>query len=651
MLFGKWWAQRKKEKQATASLSALMAQTNDSMVLFSFRQPVDPQEPQEVIDAKLRDAFVVEASAPFARYFGFQNRADIIGQHLLKLFGGQIPDWFVDYGQLSEDQGFADIERIIPVPVGNEIHPMRVHVKNMFDGNKLISQWLTVRDVSEEEAQRQALEDNERLKLLALEAIGLQTFTLHLTQDGLRDQAGDMVLTNNQRPEWWYRINPEDRPILEESFENFIRADNDLLHTIFRIRTPSGEQAWMECWAVASKLTRRATPKSIVGVLMDRTQSKALESQLMASQRLESLGVMAGGIAHDFNNLLVSIIGSLDLTVSRHPDLAEDLKVIDGAARQASQLCDQLLTYAGRGSTQQTSLDLHSVVTDIEELLALNVDSKVHLDFNLQPNCWVRGDGAQLTQVFMNLTKNASDALERQSGRISVSMQQVEFKPEWRNEYQLGAELSQQDHIEVIVEDDGKGISQANLERLFDPFFTTKRTGRGLGLAVVMGIVRAHNGAINVTSKKGLGTRISVLLPSAAEQTQTLSAPTENSEDRLNGCVLVVDDEAAVRSIAQRLLQAIGLETVLAESGSSALELVAEDPERFDVILLDVSMPGLDGVETANMILEQSPQTRILMCSGYSAVKLPQMLTESVDFLQKPYRLNQLREKLTPLLH
>ena len=627
-----------------------MAQTKDSMVCFTFRRPVDPSEPQEIIDAKLRDAFVVEASRSFAKYFGFEKREDIIGKHLLKLFKGTIPAWFVDYGQEVEDRSFEDIERVVQIPVGNRLRPMRIYMQNIFEGDKLVSQWVTIRDISEEEEHKRVIEENERLKVLALQAVGLRTFALKFEAHDAAHPHGIIVVGEKERGDWWEHVHVQDRVALEEAFAAFYNGKTEQLHTLFRASTEDADQAWMESWAVASGRDAEGKPLGIVGVIMDRTQSKQLESRLIASQRLESLGVMAGGIAHDFNNLLMSITGSLDLIIAKHPHLSKELGIMEDAAKQAAQLCDQLLTYAGRGSAELKSLNLSSVVESSRELLSMNKHHKANLSFDIGEDCWVKGDSGQLTQVVMNLVKNASDALEGEAGSIDVKVAAVDYDPAWRHEYQLGADLTPGRYVRVEVSDTGNGIPDADVSQLFDPFYTTKFTGRGLGLAVVMGVVRGHGGAIRVSSRLGVGTTMQVLLPADDHEAEAQPVPADTPRHMLSGCVLVVDDESSVRSIAERLLGSIGLDAVLADGGERAIDLVNQSPDRFDAVLLDVSMPGIDGVETASRILAAHPATPIVLCSGYSAVAVPSLLSDSVEFLQKPYRLEDLRSALEPLV-
>ncbi len=641
----------RKARKAAAALHSLMSQTRDTMVCFDFRVPIDPQEPQHVIDAKLRDCVVVDASRSFALYFGFSKREDVIGRPLIDLFdNGQIPEWFINYGQEVENRNFANLERVVAIPVSGELREMRIHMQNIFDGELLVRQWITIRDVSREEQNRRAVEENERLRVLALEAVGLRTFSLEFDPHNTEQRHGAITVSGGIHPDWWENIHEDDRPAMEQAFTRFYKGETDQLHTLFRTATEKDSEVWMESWAVASHRDEQGQPVGISGVIMDRTQSKALEAKLIASQRLESLGVLAGGIAHDFNNLLMSVTGSVDIATQRHPELGEELRLIDDAARQATLLCDQLLTYAGRGSAELAPLDLSEAIEGFKELLTLSVDKNARVILQIEENCWVRGDSSQLGQVLMNLVKNASDALVGAPGEIVVRLHEADFQEQWRVDFHQGARLRPGKYITLEVQDTGKGMSPAELEHLFDPFYTTKFTGRGLGMAVVMGVVRGHAGAVQVTSKPQQGTVVQVVLPASAPPQQHPPPLEDPSARALRGCVMVVDDEAAVREVASNLISSMGAEVELAASGEQALALFLDNPARYQAILMDVTMPGLDGVETASRILARYPDTNIVMCSGYSNITMPSKLTDAVHFLQKPYRLSQLHDKLKPLL-
>ncbi|MFT7219150.1 MAG: signal transduction histidine kinase/CheY-like chemotaxis protein [Candidatus Azotimanducaceae bacterium] len=641
----------KKERKSAAALSALMSQTNDTMVCFEFRYPIDLTASQAIVEKKLRDAIIVEASRSFALFFGFERREEIIGQNLTELFHGDIPTWFLSYGKEVEDSGFENIERLVNIPLGKRNVPMKIYMQSIFSGKKLASQWVTLRDFSVETESARIIEENERLKLLALETVGLRTFSLDFNPDDPENPYGEMIIENQSVSKWWESIYAEDRILLEESFADFYRGNAEQMHNLYRAHPDHGEEpSWREIWAVASRRNSQGRPEGIAGVVMDRTESKALENRLVASQRLESLGVMAGGIAHDFNNLLMSVTGTLDVLMKQRPELLEDLKVMDDAARQAAQLCDQLLTYAGRGSGNLVSLNLHRTIEDIRNLLLVALDKDARLTITADENYWVRGDASQLAQVMMNLTKNASDALEGKPGEISIQVNHITYQDDWRSKFHLGRTLQPGPYVAIEVEDNGTGMTESEKEKLFDPFFTTKFTGRGLGLAVVMGVVRDHLGGIRVETIKDSGTKISVVLPRVSAPDHELRELKEASIPRLSGCVLIIDDDASVRKMAESLLKSIGIEAHSVASGIKAITQINRDPTKFDAIMIDVTMPEMDGVETASRILNDFPNTKIMMCSGYSNVVMPTQLAEAVVFLQKPYRLKQLQEKLSILL-
>ena len=636
----------RKARKAADALSSLMSQTRDTMVCFDFCVPIDPNEAQSVIDAKLRDCIVVEASRSFALYFGFNSREAVIGKKMLDLFDGKIPDWFVSYGQEVEDRQFKNLERLVEVPVGGEMREMRIYMENIFANGMLIRQWVTIRNATAQEQQRRALLESERMKALALNAAGLETFTLNLgAQELVNHSHGAMSARGKDQGNWWNNIHPEDRAAVESQFKSFYLGENEQLHAIFR--TVSGDNVcrWVETWAVASARNGAGQPQKVVGVMMDRTENKALEEKLQSKQKLESLGVLAGGIAHDFNNLLLSITSSIDVTTFQYPHMVSELSPIDNAASQAALLCEQLLTYAGQGPAVLEVMDLSETITLSEPLLTISVGVGVTVEFTLDKKCWVNGDDRQLIQVLMNLVKNASDAMSETPGTIRIGLKSLTFEPHWTTEFHMGAEMQVGEYICLSIEDSGVGMTAADLEHLFDPFFTTKFTGRGLGMAVVMGIVRAHGGAIAVDSRLNEGTKVRVLLPRVHGRSKPARAPVAQVH-QLRGRVLLVDDELAVRQAAARLLEVIGLEVELAESGLQAIAMIDATPDRYDVIMMDVTMPDLDGVESASRILAKHPQAKIVVCSGYSEVAMPEVLSNAVVFLQKPYRLAKLLEIL-----
>ena len=635
----------KQDRKVAAALRSLMSQTRDAMVCFEFLEPVNPTEPQDVIDAKLRNARVVEASNSFARYFGYEGREGIIGAHLMELFNHEIPEWFVDYGQEVEDGGFEDIERRVEIPVGDGWRSFRVYMQNIFDGPLLTSQWLTLRDITRQERQERALEENKQVQNLALDAVGLKSFSLFVNKE---EEALAQLLETLCEGDSLTSVHPEDLELVQQACIKFVSGESDSLHTLFRKMHQADEELWIEAWAVASERTDAGLPQHIVGVYFDRTETKLLELKLITNQRLESLGVLAGGIAHDFNNLLMTIMASLDLVTHRQPEISEQLRVVDDAATQAAQLCDQLLTYAGRGTGHLATANVSEILSSMEDLLAVTVDSKIHLDVSLEGDCWVKCDASQIRQVALNLLRNSSDAINGDSGNISLSLRPCEYEAAWQEEYELGENLEPGRYVELLVQDDGSGMTTVERARVFDPFYTTKFTGRGLGLAVVMGIVRGHSGAINIVTAPGAGCEVSILFPFDDREKKPRRIEEKPVVNVLSGHVLVVDDEPSVLHTVGGLLGEIGFTVELVSSGQGAISAIESNADAYVAILMDVTMPDLDGVETAARILERYPNTNIVLSSGYTNVVLPGKLESMVGFLQKPYRLQQLYAALAP---
>ena len=639
-------------QRSANALSSLMAQTKDTMVNFEFIEPVDPAAPEEAVNQKMRNARVAEASRSFARYFGYERREDVIGRHLVDLFNHDIPPWFIDYGSQVQDRRWEDIERELEIPVGTSTRLMRVHMQNIWHQGLLTSQWITMRDITEEDRARKAIQENDRLRQLAVDAIGLKTFALSVpTRNGAVQSPGNMRVADESVMDWWAQVHAEDRSVLERAFRDFCEGGTEHLHAVFRSRDEADNEIWLESWAVASARDETGIPSDLVGVVLDRTQHKAMERQLQYSQRLESLGVMAGGIAHDFNNLLMSIVGTIEVLKHKHPQLASDIDVIDQAAAQATQLCEQLLTYAGRGASTLTPVNLEDWLVSCRDLLQVTLQKQAQLKLTCRhPDVWVQGDSSQLNQVLLNLVKNASDAINHPSGEISVTISTTAFDESSSSEFHLGDTLPAGLYASLLVTDNGGGMSEDELQHLFDPFFTTKFAGRGLGLAVVMGIVRAHGGAIRVTSTPEQGTSVEILLPLTEAGIRNIASEDDRSGRTLQGHVLIVDDDPGVLASARSMAETLGLHCTVASSGREALEVCAAESHRFDVVLLDITMPEMNGIETALKLLQRNPRTNILLSSGYSAARIPEEVAGTVGFLKKPYRLQQLELTLAPYL-
>ncbi len=368
--------------------------------------------------------------------------------------------------------------------------------------------------------------------------------------------------------------------------------------------------------------------------LEELVEQRTLE--MLYAQKLESLGVLAGGIAHDFNNLLVGILGAADLALRSptDPDRVQDhLTRIRNTAIRASELTNQMLAYAGQGPMETEVVNMNELVLEMGQLLQLSIAKTAVLVYELEDTPPIEADATQIRQVVMNLITNASEALDNRTGTITL---------------RTGVQDPGNEQVETVffdVEDTGVGMDEKTQARLFDPFFTTKFTGRGLGLAAVLGIVRAHNGELFVTSAPGDGSTFRVLIPHTAKQ--KTPEPVQSRPHREwsgEGMVLVADDEAGVRDICREVLELHGFDVLTTNDGAQCVDVYREHSDQIAVVLLDVTMPRMHGIEAAKQIRQIDPDARIVLFSGYTEPEATKRFQgERVSgFVQKPFRIDVL---------
>lgn len=384
----------------------------------------------------------------------------------------------------------------------------------------------------------------------------------------------------------------------------------------------------------------------------------ALERKLLESQKLESLGVLAGGIAHDFNNLLTAILGNTSLAAL---DLPETSPVrtyvahIETAAREAASLCRQMLAYAGRGRFVVETIRLPDVVEELRQLLRVSVPKTIELKFEtLGPVGPSTLDTTQIKQVLLNLVINASEAIGDQGGTITVRTFQCEIDSPNAERFILPVGQGPGRYVCVEVTDTGCGMSPETQARIFDPFFTTKFTGRGLGLAAVLGIIRGHHGALKLVSATGAGTSFSCYFPlqKTTESPLPLPAPAAASSWSSSGEVLVVDDEAHVRFVLSGILKSLGFNTVTANDGEEGVDLFRRRPMAYTAVVVDITMPRRDGHSALAEMLQLRPDLPALIVSGFSEQEVSSRMTSRrrTAFLQKPFEIADVREKMRSLL-
>jgi PAS domain S-box-containing protein len=429
------------------------------------------------------------------------------------------------------------------------------------------------------------------------------------------------------------------------------RADGG--RTVRRIRTfPVQEEA--------------GEPHGFIEVVEDITEEheareahERLEEKVRQGQKLESLGVLAGGIAHDFNNLLVSMLGNVDLALGRLPqDSAARpfLQAADGAAQRAADLTNQMLAYSGKGRFVVGPADLSALVAETAHLLEAVVSKRAAFRLDLPDGLPpVEADATQLRQVAMNLITNASDALEGRDGRIDVSTRLFQGDPSGLPGLWYPEPPEPGRYVLLEVSDTGCGMDEATLKRIFDPFFTTKQSGRGLGLAAVLGIVRSHGGGMGVESEPGKGTTFRVLIPPLVPHAQPARRPSavpEGPAAPRGGTVLLADDEPYVLDVARAMLEGAGYDVLVAADGEEAVERFREMRSSVELVVLDVTMPRMNGEEAFREIRRIDPTVPVLFSSGYSEPEAVERFLGKglAGFIQKPYRTAAFISKVEAVL-
>jgi PAS domain S-box-containing protein len=393
-----------------------------------------------------------------------------------------------------------------------------------------------------------------------------------------------------------------------------------------------------------------------------RHAAEASEAQSRHVQKLESLGVLAGGIAHDFNNLLHVILGNADIALSRlaqRTAAREPLEEVVRATIRAADLTRQMLAYSGKGAFVVRQLDLSDEVREMATLLKTAISKRASLVWELAPGLpTVNADATQIRQIVMNLITNASDALGETGGTIMLRTGVIGSEDLADASLEINLPDDQEppappagSYVYLEVGDSGSGMTPDTLHRIFDPFFSTKFAGRGLGLAAVMGIVRSHQGLIRIHTEPAKGTRFRVLFPAVqgdAAQRESVSAA--RTEWQGSGTVLVVEDEEAVRDVAEQILRDFGFATIPAVDGREALDIMERTGNNVTAVLLDISMPRIGGQETLRRIRAMRPDLPVIMMSGYTeeavAAQFDRQGPGLTMFLQKPFLAEDLAEVL-----
>jgi PAS domain S-box-containing protein len=515
------------------------------------------------------------------------------------------------------------------------------------------------------ELQQKALELNEVLQLANLASwhLDIESNKVTWTEElyrmyGFSPEEPVPLITESQK-----LFTPKSWDLLDSAMSNTIKTGISYeLELEFVLADKSNGWMWVRGEAEVNAI---GVISGLRAMVQDITERKKTEEKMRKMQKLESLGVLAGGIAHDFNNLVAIILGNADLALdglSPHSPARENIHEIEVASRRGADLAKQMLAYSGKGKFVVEPVNLGEFVEEMGHLLDVSISKKVVLKYNFAENLpTFDGDATQIRQVIMNLIINASEAIGDQSGVIALSTGAMHIDPAYIEGTELSftssldGPLSERLYVYLEVADTGNGMALETIEKIFDPFFTTKFAGRGLGMSATIGIMRGHKGGIKIYSELGKGTTFKILFPAnelienGATRKDEVSVTTKWQGE---GTILIVDDEEAICAMGRNMVERMGFSALTAANGREAVEIFHEHRKQIVCVLLDLTMPHMDGEEAFRELRRIKPDIKVILCSGYNMQDATQRFTGKglADFLQKPYKMRNLREMLIKLL-
>ena len=390
-----------------------------------------------------------------------------------------------------------------------------------------------------------------------------------------------------------------------------------------------------------------------IWIFEDITERIRLESQLLQSQKMKAIGTLAGGIAHDFNNILAAIIGYAEMTKARlkQPEIHRFLDQILKASDRARNLVTQILTFSRQEEREKKPVDMSLLIQESLKLLRATIPSTIKINAKVASEVRaVLADSTQIHQIMMNLCANAAHAMREKGGLLEVGLNNEEITPEMSPLY---PDLKPGPHVKVTVRDTGTGVTPAIMDRIFDPFFTTKERGEGsgLGLSVVYGIVKEYGGTVTVKSEPGAGSTFTIYLPAVEHEAEEKAEPSDTIRGGSER-ILFVDDETILADVGREMLEGIGYEVVAVTSSTSALEIFHTQPDRFDLVITDMTMPVMTGKDLIEELLRIRPNIPTILCTGFS-----EFITDKEakglgisDFLMKPISLKNLAKSIRSVL-
>jgi PAS domain S-box-containing protein len=597
-----------------------------------------------------RDGRILETNKVSCRLFGY-DRKEFLALSWSNLFGSRRTDDLAGFfGKIHRNETVAPVEALLKRKDGSVFHAELSSRKVKFMGAEAIQSF--IRDVSVRKELEMGLnEEREKYRILVESSL----MGVFIIQDGIIRFANtkfaeilqyscEELLGRN----YFDLIDPEDRSMVIARETKRMSGGESLEHYEIRYTKNDGSRCWCEihcCRVVVDGLS------SILGNVLDISQRKHWEMQLLETQKMESIGTLAGGIAHDFNNLLGGILGYASLLLSEmkedHP-YYQDLLAIAETAKKAADLTNRLLAFARGGKYQVSTLHINKIAEAVLGILSHSIDPSVVIETRLSENLWaVNGDSRQIHQTFMNICLNAVDAMPG-GGHFVFSTENAVLDDSFV-QGQIG--MKPGEYVKITIADTGFGMDERTKTRMFEPFFTTKPANerKGLGLSMVYGIVKNHNGFIQVDSERGKGTALTLYLPRTLEpEVQTTK---QQASPKSGNKVLLVDDEEIIRHVGDRMLKKKGFEVILAKNGREAVEIYQKQKSEIAVVLMDLVMPEMGGKEAYQKLKQINPDIRVVFTSGYGPEDRPDLIDGSnVLFLQKPFHTEILYQTIQTAL-
>jgi len=613
---------------------------------------------------KDRESRFISTNSAHLRTLGAQTLADVVGKTDFDFFPQELAQHYYEAEQEVMASGVPledDVEKTLD-PAGGELWVM-TYKAPLYDSDGTVAGIVGVsRDITELRLTERALrESQERLRLI-LEGSGDMAYRLDLDTESYEYISPSALkvlgfsraeLIEMALPGFLNRIHPDDREALSAHRRDCQESRDQSgppAVVEYRFKHKSGSYRWM---AESANLVREdGRTVGVVGAIRDITASKESERAVRAASRMEATATLAGGIAHDFNNLMVGVLGNAELLRMRLADDDKAGRMIDTitqSAQQVAELARQMLAFARGGKYEPSGLDLNDVVAEALRLQQRAAPAGVRVEFKPEPDLWhILADPTQMAQVVTNLVLNAVEAIE-DKGEVVVTSSNVEADEEVARTH---AGLSPGRYVRLSIEDTGHGMSADVVGRVFEPFFTTHFQGRGLGLAAAYGIVKNHDGHIAVRSEEGVGSSFAVYLPALEKRVGTPAAEAPAMVSTGGETVLVVEDEEMVRDVIASLLERLGYRVLCAANGREAVDLAQAHEGDIHLVLLDMAMPVMDGIEAFPLLKEARPGLKVVICSGYGLDPATRRLLDdgAAAFIQKPFPVRRLAAKVRQVL-